>query len=176
MIREFSVKPSPSNNKARFLFIACLATAFLLITLSTIVILYKGVISTLGVVILSLGLIVFTRYIAPVYYYDITFDTDEAPIFVVRQSTGNRHTTLCRIYLADIDKVEGESASQRRAHRRANGVRLFSYLPTIDPEKSYRISAASRYEELEIIIECSDEFADLLRSYATEAKSVRFQE
>ena len=170
MIREFSVKPKPTNNKARAIFIICTVCSFALITLSTFVPLYKGLVSLLGVVLLSFALMLYSKYIAPSYFYDITFDSEGAPLFVVRQLTGKRYTTLCRIALYEIVKIEKQSREQRRKHKTPFDTKKYSYLPTLDPEVVFRITTSTRYEKAEILIESSESFADLLASYSLEAR------
>lgn len=172
MIREFSVKPKPSNNRARIIFAISMSLSFALIAISTFATSYKGIISLAGVIALSVALVVYTKYISPVYFYDITFDTSGAPLLVIRQQIGKRHTTLCRIGLAEIVKIEKESRKQRRAHLTQEGYVKYSYLPTLDPEECYRITTAGRYEKAEILIESSEGFADLLVSYSAQAREM----
>lgn len=171
MIKEFSVKPKPSNNKARTVFIFCMLAAFVLITLSTLIPLYKGIVSLIGILLLSVALMLYAKYIAPIYFYDITFDSEGIPLFVVRQQTGKRYTTLCRIALHEIVKIEKQSREERRAHKTPYEMKKYSYLPTFDPAEVYRLTTSGRYERAEILIESSDGFADLLASYVAEALS-----
>ena len=170
MIREFSVKPKPSNNKARYIFVFCTSISFALILLSTFIPAYKGMVSLVGVSLLTLALMIYTKYIAPIYYYDITFDSEGNAVFVVRQQTGKRCTTLCRIALSEIVKIEKQNAEQMKAHKTPMGVVKYSYLPTLSPSLAYRITTSGRYERAEILIESSEEFAGLLTSYSSEAR------
>jgi hypothetical protein len=173
MIREFSVKPKPSNNKARYAFIASMLVSFLLLMTSTLVSSYQGIVSLLGILFLVFALMIYTKYVSPVWFYDITYDTDGVPVFVVRQQIGKRHTTLCRIDLGSIVSVRKESAAERREHKTPQGVVKYTYMPSLDPAVSYRITTSSRYERAEILIESSEEFAGLLTAYAGEARSAR---
>ena len=170
MIREFSVKPKPSNNKARYTFVFCLSISFALILLSTFIPVYKGLVSLVGVALLTLALVIYTKYIAPIYYYDITFDNDDNAVFVVRQQTGKKYTTLCRIALCEIVRIEKQTAEQMKAHKTPMGVVKYSYLPTLNPDTAYRITTSGRYERAEILIESTEEFANLLFSYSNEAR------
>ena len=172
MIREFSVRPKPTNNKARILFIVCSALAFALVTLSTVIRLYRGLVSMAGVVLLTLALALYTKYILPVYFYDIFIDSDGTPLFVVRQQTGKRHTTLCRIPLYEIVRVEKQSRQQRREHKTPYEVKKYAYLPTVDPDVVFRITTSSRHERAEILIESSDGFAELLSAYSVRARDM----
>ena len=176
MIREFSVRPKPSNNKARAMFIACSVLAFALVTLSTVIPLYRGLVSMAGVLLLTLALVFYTKYILPIYFYDIFIDSDGTPLFVVRQQTGKRQSTLCRIPLNEILRVEKQSRQQRREHKTPYEVKKYAYLPTLDPDEIYRITTSGRYERAEILIECSEGFAKMLTVYSAEARQLRSDE
>ena len=168
-MQEFSVKLIPSNNKARITFIAFLMGAFLLFALSTLIQHYRGLVSLGGMVFLVAALTLYTKYISPVYYYDFTDDGYGTKLFVVRQMTGSRQTTLCRISFGEIKKVERESAESRRGHKTPAGYRKYSYLPTLAPEFSYRLTIENSYEKAEILIEVSDELAEMIKNYVSEA-------
>ena len=175
MIREFSIKLKPTNNKARTVFVSCMIAAFLLIMLSTLVELYHGLVSLVGMIFLVAAVTVYTKYLSVVFYYDITLDSEGTPLFLVRQTIGKRQTTLCRIGLAEIKKVEKEDRSARKAHKTPTGFRKYAYLPTLDPDVVYRLTSVSRYEKSELIIEISDELAELIRSYSLEAAQMQSQ-
>ena len=127
-------------------------------------------VSLVGVSLLTLALMIYTKYIAPIYYYDITFDNEGNAVFVVRQQTGKKYTTLCRIALSEIVNIEKQTAEQMKAHKTPMGTVKYSYLPTLSPSLAYRITTSGRYERAEILIESSEEFADLLTSYSSEAR------
>ncbi len=170
MIRELSVKPKPSNNKARAAFFACIILSFNLVALSMLIEQYKGIVGLGGMALLCIAMLFYTKYLSPLWFYDITFDSDGTPVFVVRQQIGKRHTTLCRIGIAEIIGVERESAKERREHKTPSGVTKYFYLPTLDPAESYRLTTSGRHERAELLIECSEEFASLIRAYSSEAR------
>lgn len=172
MIREFSASPKPSNNKARTASCALLAVAIFIFFVSMSIPHYRGVVSLFAMVLLILGIFIYTKYISPIYYYDIMMDSEGTPLFIVRAMNGKRETTLCRIGLAEIRKVEREDRAARRSHKTPKGYVKYAYLPTLDPDSTYRLTTASRYEHAEIIIEVSDEFASLLRAYSIEAREI----
>ncbi len=172
MIREFSASPKPSNNKARIAAYVLLCVALFVFFVSMSIPHYRGVVSLFATVLLIAGIFIFTKYISPVYYYDIMMDSEGTPLFVVRALNGKRETTLCRIGLAEIIKVEREDRAARRAHKTPKTHMKYSYLPTLDPDVTYRLTTASRYERAEIIIEASEEFAHLLTVYSVEARDM----
>ena len=158
------------------MFIACSVLAFALVTLSTVIPLYRGLVSMAGVLLLTLALVFYTKYILPIYFYDIFIDSDGTPLFVVRQQTGKRQSTLCRIPLYEIVRVEKQSRQQRREHKTPYEVKKYAYLPTLDPDEIYRITTSGRYERAEILIECSEGFAKMLTVYSAEARQLRSDE
>ena len=158
------------------MFIACSVLAFALVTLSTVIPLYRGLVSMAGVLLLTLALVFYTKYILPIYFYDIFIDSDGTPLFVVRQQTGKRQSTLCRIPLNEILRVEKQSRQQRREHKTPYEVKKYAYLPTLDPDEIYRITTSGRYERAEILIECSEGFAKMLTVYSAEAREQRSDE
>lgn len=170
MIGEFSVKVKSSNKKATVAFVISLAISVVIFAISFIIDKYSGLVGNLGLISLVVAVLFYTKYIAPVYYYDIMCDSDGDAVLVVRMMNGKRQTTLCRIGLAEIIKMESESASERRAHKTETGVRVYSYSPTLMPDKTYRLYTRSRYERAEIILEISDELAALLARYVSEAR------
>ena len=133
---------------------------------------YKGIVSFAGMLFLVSGILVYIKYVAVRFYYDVMITSDGEPLFVVRQLSGRREVTLCRVPLAEITSLKKESAEERKAHVRAAGVSLFVYFPTLAPKVSYRISVGRGSEASEVLIECSDEFAALISDYVSEAREL----
>ncbi len=176
MINEISVSPKPQNKSAHILCAAMMsvfaAATVLYLTLNR----FKGIFGLVAIIFLTVGIMVYTRYISVKYYYDITFDAYSKAVFAVRQITGKRQTTLCCIHLSSVTSIERQTKEERRAHKTPHGVRKYNYTPTFTPELTYRISSASRLEKCEICIEITDEFADYLRSAVEEAKNLAANE
>lgn len=166
------VTPKPSNNNAYHIFFALLLSTVGAIAASYFVHRYRGVVQFAGVLLLVTALLIYVRFIAARYSYEIATDTEGTPLFVVRQQTGKRITTLCRIALAEIVSVTPESRAERRAHKTPKDVRRYFYTPSIAPAKSVRIYAVNRYEKAEIVIEANDDYLALLRSDIEEAKAI----
>ena len=152
MINEFSVHPKPTNNKAKVVFFITMIAGLAVATVSCFLPIYKGLVGMVGLLLIVTALLFYTKYIAIEFYYDIVKDDSGLPLLVVRQTTGKRTTTLCRIELADITKVETESAAERRAHKTERGVLKYNYTPTFSPSEVHRITVINRYERAEILI------------------------
>lgn len=173
MISETYIKIKPSNNNARIAFAFCTSGGIALSLLSTIVPTYRGLVSLGGVVLLVTGIAVFSKFVASVYYYDVSFDSDRTPIFVVRRISGKRESTLCRIDLADIVKVEAEDSKKRKKHKTPVGYSKYIYVPTLMPKNTLRLTVHSRYENSEILIEGDSNLSTLLSTYSEEARIMR---
>ena len=172
MINEFSVHPTPTNNKARTIFLVTMIVGIVIAAVSCIIPLYKGIVGLVGFIFIVTALLFYTKYVAIEFYYDIVKDEDGLPLLIVRQTTGKRTSTLSRISLAEVTKVERVTRSERRAHKTERGFLKYNYGPTFSPEAVYRITVLGRYERAEIILEGTDEFANLLREYSKEAREL----
>ena len=175
-MRELTVHAKPTNNKAKKLYFLLLGIAALdvitYILLRNLGIPKSGLVGVLAVVLITAAVFIYTKYVGPRYYYEITADSYGTPVFVVRQENGKRATTLVRISLSDIARLDRESAAGRKAHTTPYGVRKYFYIPTLYPSVTYRMTVSSRYEKAEVIIEITDELADFLRREISEAKAL----
>ena len=170
MINELSARVKSSNNNARVAFFTLLAVSALVFVAYFISPQYKGIIGLVGIALITAAVLIYTKYVACEYYYDVTFDSDGTAVFVVRQITGKRQSTLCRIALSDIVSAKMESATVRRAHKTPMGYRKYVYFPTLIPADSCRLTVSNRYEKAEILIEVSEEFKNLLLTYSVTAR------
>ena len=173
MIKDFSVTPKAQNKNAKILMCAFFVLALISVVITVFIDKYKGVVGMITLASLTTAILVYTKYVAVTFHYDIVAEGTDEPLFIVRQTVGKRNATLCRIAFADIIKVEKESRAERRAHKTPPGVARYVYTPTLSPLMSYRITVSSRYEKAEIIIEGSDELCEMLISIAQEARERR---
>ena len=172
MIKEFSIHAKPTNTKARLVFSVCFFASFAVLAASTFLVHYKGVVGLVGLALLVAAITLYTKYLSCSYYYEIVFDSEGTPLFVVNQLIGKRITTLCRIGLFEIVKIECENADEKKNHKTPSGVKKYSYVPTLFAERICRIYTVGKYERAEIVIEVSDEIAAFLSDYAREAREL----
>ncbi len=176
MINESTVRPKPQNNNAKIAFLITMLI-FLLCTAGYFFAeKYRGIIGLVAICFLTSAILFYTKYIAPVFYYDILIDNQGTPLFVVRQATGKREATLARFEIADIRDAKFESREERKKHKTEGGVLKYNYGPTLNPPTSCRIFLKSRYENAEILVEVSEEYKDMLLSYAKIAKEMRIED
>ena len=172
MINEFSVSPKPQNNSAKIVCAALLSTFAALVVCYMTLNRFRGVIGLAAIVFLTVGIMIYTRYLAVKYYYDITFDSSSRAVLSVRQVTGKRQTTLCCIYLSSIESVTRQTREEKKAHKTPFGMRKYNYTPTLIPDVTHLVVSSSRIEKCEIRLEITDEYAAMLREYVSEAKEL----
>ena len=176
MIREHFSRAKSSNPNAQRAFYTLLCAAAAIFVLYCASPHYKGIIGMFCVAAITAAVLIYTKYVGVEYFYDITFDSDGTSVFVVRQVTGKRSSTLCRIDLASIVRIDRLDAAQKKAHKTEAGYLKYSYLPTLAPKSVLLLKVSSRREHAEIFIEANDEFAALISSYADEARSLSVEE
>ena len=145
------------------MFYTFFALSFVLFALSYAFSAYRWISQMAAVGCLVTAILLYTKFISTVYFYEIMLDSSDVPIFVVRQQTGRRSVTLCRVALADIVKIERQSRDEYRKHKTDVHKARYAYLPTLFPSVVYRLTVVSRYENAEILLEGSDEFAQHLK-------------
>ena len=166
MIREYTLKPEPQNSKARYVFGAILGTAIIVVAVYLLVDKYRSALSVLIGLLIAAAVLIYTLYIASEYRYDITEDVDGVPVFVVRRRVGKNETVTCRVSLSSITDVRVLTAKERRAHKPDEGAAVYSYHPTLFPDRVHLVTVRSDYEKADIFIEATDEFVDLLLGYS----------
>ena len=172
MISEFSVKPKPRNNNAKIFTLVSLGLGAVTFIVSMLIPKYQGIVGTVAICFFVTSILFYTKFVAPVYYYDITVDHRGLPILVIRQVVGKRATTLCRVDIWAIRKIEMQTGKESRAHKTPSGMKKYIYTPTLFPPSVYRLTVISDYEVAEIVIEGTEEFAKLLEQYAGEARTM----
>ena len=176
MINELQLRLKPTNNKAKVAFSvfgACALIAFLTYYFMRGEGISKAsLVGLLGLVLLTVSLTFYTKYMSSVYYYEIMRDSVGTPLFLVKQAVGKRVSTLCRIALYEIKNIERTTPEERKGRKTPSDHRKYNYVPTFMPDVTYRLTTASRYEKAEIYIEISDEFSETLKLYVSEAQAL----
>ena len=186
MISPFTINPKPENNKAKTA-VAILGTLGGIIFLVSMQIpRYQGIVALFGMMLIVAALTISVKYILSEFTYEIT-ESDGEWLFVVGQRSGKRYTTLCRVGLASVRSIEKKRRGEKEDNglyfadqRLANAVlrsnlihkehQRSSYIPTLMPSSYYVMTVENRYEKAKIALQLTDGMADLLRTYAEEAR------
>lgn len=171
-MKEFSVRPKPRNNNAKIAFLVAILVSLASFVVYYFMEKYKGFVGLFGILTLATAILFYTKYISPVFSYDIVLDESGLPLFVVRKIVGKRVSTLCRIDMCDISSITHQTRAEMKSHVTPKGFLKYFYNPTLCPPDVYRITVSGRYEKAEIVIEASDEFAKMLLDYSEEAKNL----
>ncbi len=171
MITEFTMKPKAQNDRPKYLLIIAAIGFVAFMILYFAVPNFKGVVGLVAVGFLCFGLYIYTRYMASEYFYDILVENN-TPLFVVRQKAGTRETTLARIELRHIVRIEELDKSALKEHKTPEGYLKYYYNPTMSPERLVLVTAISRYEKAEIFIEAERDYIVTLNEYAKIAREL----
>ncbi|MBQ8719415.1 MAG: hypothetical protein IJY65_00065 [Clostridia bacterium] len=175
MINELSIRPKPQSKLADRVFYSLLLVAFAIIAASYLAERGRGLISLAAVIVIVAALSVYSRFMAGEYSYDITYDSQDTPLFVVRKFSGKRATTLCNVELSAIRSVD-ILEDGKDTERTSKEARRYNYSPTLGKARRAKLTVKTRYESSVILIEGTDEFFALLSAYANEAREIALRD
>ena len=172
-MKDISVRATPQNKNAKVAFLITFLLSALGFVAYSMIDSYRGIVGLVALMFLVTAILFYTKYISPVFFYDLTLDGADNSVFVVRRVVGRRQSTFCRVALADIVSVEHESREEYKRHKTPTGLVKYVYAPSLFPKEVYRITVKGRYDKAEIVIEASQEFTDAIKEYAKEARLLR---
>ena len=175
-IFEFTFRPKPDKKPAAIVFGILMAMGAAIVIASAVAEKYKGVISLGAVIVLCAAIYIFVRYLVSDYAYALVFDNNGLPNLIVTRKIGKSVTTLFAIPVSRIQAARGESAEDRKRHEAPFGTKKYNYCASLNPDKTYRLSAAGREGRAEIVLECTPAVADRLVEYAAIARAYEEEE
>ena len=134
-MKELSLRAVPKNKNAKIAFLLCFLVAVLGFVAYSMVDRYRGLVGLAALMFLVTAILFYTKYISPVFFYDLILDGSDNSVFVVRRIVGKRQSTFCRVSLADIVSVERESREQYKKHKTPTGLLRYIYAPTLFPRR-----------------------------------------
>lgn len=170
-MRDFSIHAKPTSNKNKLTFLILFSISAMLFVTSGVFDKYKSIVGFIALLFATAAFFVLTKYVLAEYYYDISATDTEDPIFVVRQRVGKRSTTLCRISIRSIVRIEELSRSEYKKHTTEAGYAKYVYSPTLFAEKLIYIKVSSHYEHAELFIEGTTELAKMLSDYSAQLRA-----
>jgi len=173
---ELSHHAKPSNKRASYVTYASLASAALFIAVCFFGDKYSGIFGIIAMCFFTVAIFFYTKYMAAEYIYDLTTDTEGLPLFVVRTRTGRRETTLARLDIYAIKKVERLTRAELGKRKSDTGVARYTYTPTFRPDEVTLLTVRSRYERSDVVIEAPKELSELIDRYAERAREIYKEE
>lgn len=166
MITPFSIIPKAQNKLAKYVMTSCFCSCFICVVVSMMLEKYKGLADIAALAFATAGIFFYNKYIYTTYAYEVVFDTDGTPVFVVRHTGRKSLATLCRIELSSIVDVKLLSKEERRDLPVDRTIPRYVYCPTMCPDAVYMIKMRSLSENADVFVELTDEAASLLMQYA----------
>ena len=176
MICDMKFHPKAQNAKGKRVFLITLLLALALFLSSLLFTSYQGVIQLVALVLLTIALYFYNRYVTTSFVYEITTDADGAPVFVVSSYQGKRVSTLCRIALWDVTGVVRYTREELAKREKSKEVSTHKFTPTMSPEIITVISVRSTYEKCDLWLETAEDFDAYFLSVVKEAKELKSME
>ena len=173
MIADMKFRPKASNAKAKRVFLLTLLLALSVFVLSLFLPSYQSVVQLVALVILTVSLFFYNRYLASVYEYEVTTDSDGVPVFVVCVYQPKRTSTLGRIALWDVTEVKRYTREEYSHLPKNKEVATYKYNPTFSPDTITVISVRNANEISDLWIESTEEFDAYFLSIVAQAKEMR---
>ena len=175
-ITEFTFRPPSDKRRALPPFFALLFVSAVLVTLSTFLPKYKGVVSLVAMLFLCATVLVFTRYYIAEFIYSVVVSNDGDAVLVITRVTGKRESAMCTLPISSIQTVEYKSDLAAKSYKPAAAAKKYNFVPDYRPESFYVIYASGKEGESEIMIYGTPELAERLKSYAVLERERRLAE
>ncbi len=179
---DMILRPKAQNEKGRRIFIISMIAFATTFAASLLLPKYSGIVQLVSLVFLCISLYFYTRYVASVYSYEVTSDSDGATVFIVRQTAGKRSTTHCRMTLSSLVRAEQLNADEMKLYRKNRrtkakhteqdaapehlwpdaDVSFYDYCVTYSPDTATLLCFRSYSERADLLVELSEEFRALL--------------
>ncbi len=170
-MREYSYLSKPTNKTAARLSVLFFAAgAILLATVSVFTVPFLGAFQFLAALFFTLAVLLLTRYVFKSFLIRIIDNGNEnfdLTVTECRGKDGKDKVTVCRISLANIEKVVIKTEKNADELREAEkGRKVFSYYPDIRPERECMVFVTECGEPLLLKISPDDTLLSLLESAA----------
>lgn len=173
MISDMKFRPKPTNQLGKRVFLLTLLCALAIFVVSLFLPSYQSVVQLLALVLLTISLYYYNRYVSTTYEYEITTDSDGTPVFVVSTTQGKRTSALCRIALWDVVGLERFAKENLSKRENDKTVSRHVLLPTLSPTVVTVVSVRSTYEKCELWLETSEDFDSYFLTLVRTAKENR---
>jgi len=161
MHNEMTLSVKSKNNVSRYLFLGLIGTALIFILAAYFGAAYSGILWLVALGFITAAIYVYNGHVAAEYYYEIRNDGGRES-FVVNMRVGKTSRTLARLDLWSIAEVRRMTGKEYRAYKCEKKIIKYPYFPTLFPESVYLVSIRSEYENADIFIEATEEFAQAL--------------
>ncbi len=153
---EFTYRPITDKKRAFPLLFTVIGVSSLLIAISSVIEAYRGLLSLLGVMGLTVATYILTRYVVSDFAYSVMLNSSDELLFVVTKTTGKRVSTLYCTKAKYIKSAQLFTKNDYKKHKPEKGTLLYNLAPSFHPDSVYIVSTDGPEEKCEIILECTE--------------------
>ena len=163
-MREYSFHAKSTNDLAKRLSVTLFVAAFLLLAVIFVFsVPYAGFIEGICVVLLTFAVLLLTRFVYKSFIYRVVMRDDGRFDLTVTERYGKGETTVCRVALSGIERIEKLTDKNKKELRAAaKGRKSFSYCPDILSKDEYWVFVTECSEELLIKLAPDEELLAIL--------------
>ncbi|MBE6635024.1 MAG: hypothetical protein E7617_02315 [Ruminococcaceae bacterium] len=175
---EFTYRPVTDKKRAFPLLFTVVGVSSLLVAISTVVDTYRGLLSLLGVMGLTVATYILTRYTVSEFAYSVMATASDELMLVVTKTVGKRVTTLYSTKVKGIKSIQLFTKDEYKKHKTEKGRLLYNLAPSFSPASVYIAIIDDAEEKSEIILECTEAVVSRLlecRDYAVIQQKERYE-
>ena len=163
---EYSYTPERKKKTVKFLTaILYFAAVILYGFISTFELEYEGFMQLVSLASFAAATLLLTRFIFKKIIYRVVERDVDSYDLVVDEMTGKSRVSICRIALANIERVEIHTTENNEELRQmAQGRKIFSYCPDMFPTGECWVFVTECGEELLLMLYADDTLLSILRS------------
>lgn len=125
---------------------------------------YPSILQAVGVVFLIVAIFLVGRALTFYTYTLQKSDADGLDELCVTEHRGRRNTTLCRLLLRDLQKIdECDRTSERAVRKTYQGVRIHSYCPDVLPAKTVYLHFLEDGIDIVLRLQPSEDYMNVLK-------------
>jgi hypothetical protein len=165
-MREYSYSPKSKKNNITAVAGVCFFTAAVLYGLiCTFDFAFEGVVGIVAVVLFVASMLLLTRYVFRTQVYRVVERDVGSFDLVIDEITGKNKVSVCRVALANIEKVEiRDEKNAAELKKEARGRKIFSYLPDLFPVGECWVFVTECGEELVIKLYADETLLSMLKA------------
>ena len=159
----FSETPTRKNHAAAVLSLLCGLVGIAVFACANFLD-YSAIFQTVGIILLMITVILLGSTLVRYTYTLQKSDKDGLDELAVVEHRGKKQTTVCRLLLSDLRKIDECTAKAEKPIRRSyHGDRIHSYCPDIFASRVVYLLFEENGERIVLRLQASEQFMDVLK-------------
>ena len=165
-MHEYSYSPKAKTNNTRLLMGVLFFTAVILYgIICSVEIKFEGIIGLFAVLCFVGSILLLTRYVYRKQIYRIVERNTDSYDLVIDEITGKNKVSVCRVALANIERVEiRDEKNAAELKKAARGRKKFSYCPDLFPTGECWVFVTECGEELVLKLYADEILLSMLKA------------